>query len=71
MMHGMEYPSYKGRLRKLLLFSLEKRRLQGNLIAAFRYLKEKIGKKGTDSSAGSVVIEQGRMASSSKRVEVV
>ena len=36
---------------------------------AFSY-RGAIGKKGTDSLAGSVVIEQGEMASSLKRVDL-
>ena len=39
MIQGMEHLSHRDRLKELGLISLEKRRVQGDLIAVFRYLR--------------------------------
>jgi len=61
MIRGLEHLSYKEKLRKLGLFRLEKRRLRGDLIVAFQYLKGAYKQEGEWLFNRVEVIVQGGM----------
>lgn len=54
MMRGLEYLSSEERLRELGLLSVEKRRLQGDLIATIQYLRELISRMVIDIFCGLI-----------------
>lgn len=66
MLHlGLHHLCYENRLGELVLFSLDKIRLQGDLMAAFQYMK---GKLERDYLTGHIMIKQGAMVLNLKRV---
>jgi len=70
MIRGLEHLSSEDRLRELELFSQQKRRLRGDLIAVLQYLKGPTGRMQRDYLQECVVIGQGGMALNYKRADL-
>lgn len=66
MMRGLEHHPYEERLRDLGLSSLDKRRLKGYLINAYKYLKDR---SQVDGARLFVVVPSGRKRASGHKLE--
>ncbi|KAK4822658.1 hypothetical protein QYF61_018610, partial [Mycteria americana] len=67
MVKGLEGMTYEERLMRLGLFSLEKRRLSGGLIAVYNFLMKESGEGGADlfslvSSGNGLKLHQGKFS---------
>ena len=67
MTRDLEHLPYENRLRELGLFSLERRRLRGDFIAAFQYLKGTIKRMGINFLLRWIVIAQRVMVLRTRR----